>query len=598
MNSYDFRDQIREDINWIQDQMGHWNDKIHQEEYAFNYWVLENIYSMDLDYCHTNITDYNDKGLDCFAHFELDKELYLIQNKYYSSKSKLSSKDVSDFLTRPRAVLNENEYTRNQEIQKLYNKASKDNDYKIFLDFYVTSNNKHDDISRVIKDFNRRNNEIARIFYLDDIKDLYFGQSFRDNPKLETSIRVKNKATYLAIRPEEYDLPNMSEAYYIMAKVVDVYRLWEKAQQEEYPLFEENIREYLGGGGGINKAILTTLRDENQRGNFFYFNNGITIICDEASGDSKKVDVVNPQIVNGCQTVNSIAEVLKNDDEYIENFKDVYVMLKVLVLTTKEKDLYQNIVRYTNSQNAIGSKVFGASKQSFFTIQEKLSNYGILLVVLPSDKHKFTTIFKDAKRKSDILVSANEISSPEFYEFNKIKDVEIQLETLLQIIGAFEKDAYLAYTKKSYLLKPTNQEYYQNFSLKVTDMYTIESMCKIILLYKKSEQDKKMSGNNRTPSAYYLLNFLGRYLEKEDIDKQTFLKDLTIEELSEVYHWFKDLSQDYLKEYEKKYNDSEYNSIIKQQIDIQLVDEILDENFQRMERYSPDNYKSLRNIFA
>src|SRR5699024_6158824 len=121
-------------------------------------------------------------------------------------------------------------------------------------------------------------------------------------------LNVKNRATYLAIRPEEYKLPNMSEAYYAMARIIDIYTLWKDAEKKDYPLFEENIREYLGGTSGINKGIIKTLKDPEDIGNFFYYNNGITIICSYAKADSKKIQIIVPQIVNGCQTVNSIVE--------------------------------------------------------------------------------------------------------------------------------------------------------------------------------------------------------------------------------------------------------------------------------------------------
>ena len=67
----------------------------------------------------------------------------------------------------------------------------------------------------------------------------------------------------------------------------------------------------------------------------------ITVICDSMSKVSLQTSlynmnaaftIENPQIVNGCQTVNSIYESLKNEDpETIEKeYKDTFVMLKIL----------------------------------------------------------------------------------------------------------------------------------------------------------------------------------------------------------------------------------------------------------------------------
>ena len=551
-----FKEQIQEDINLLKEKLA-WDSQIEKDEYAFNYWVLSNIYNLDEEDCNTNITEYNDKGIDCFVHYEDDKELYIIQNKYYSENTLLSSKELSDFLTRPLSKLEEGNYTRSPELQKIYSKIKEDKDYKIFLHFFVTNNKKSADIESLINNYNN-DKAYLTVFFLDDIKEKYFGGSFSENPKLDTELKVKNKGTYLAIRPNDYALPNMSEAYYVMAKITDVYNLWKLAENNNYPLFEENIREYLGGTSGINKGIINTLKNPKERGNFFYYNNGITIICDNAKADSQKVRISNPQIVNGCQTVNSIAEVLKSSKRIEQDYKDVYVMVKILVLEKKNREFYRDIVRYTNSQNSINEKVFGATLQPFFTIQENLKKYGIILGVKQSDKFKFKETYKDKKSFGTILNDANKFSEKLLFEFKSLNDLFISLETLIQIVGSYIEDAFLAYTKKSYLLKPSSKEYYQSFSSKINEFLTTESMAKLVLLYKISEKEKKESDDKRTPSPYLLLNFIGYYLRENNIDYKAFLKHIEIKDLKEVYDKFKNLTSKYIKEYKSKY-ELEYN---------------------------------------
>lgn len=589
-----FKEQIQEDLDLLKEKLA-WDSQIGKDEYAFNYWVLSNIYNLDEEDCNTNITEYNDKGIDCFVHYEDDKELYIIQNKYYNENTPLSSKELSDFLTRPLSKLEEGSYTRSPELQKIYLKIKDDKDYKVFLHFFVTNNRNSADLDSLINNY-KSDKAFVKIFFLDDIKEKYFGGSFSENPKLNTTLKVKNKGTYLAIRPNEYALPNMSEAYYVMAKITDVYNLRQAAEDNNYPLFEENIREYLGGTSGINKGIINTLKNPDERGNFFYYNNGITIICDKAKADSQKVDIINPQIVNGCQTVNSIAEVLKSSKQIEQDYKDVYVMVKILVLEKKNSVFYRDIVRYTNSQNSINEKVFGATLQPFFTIQDKLKEYGILLGVKQSDRFQFKEYYKDKKSFGTILNRANDFSEKLLFEFKTLNDLFIPLETLIQIIGSYIKDAFIAYTKKSYLLKPTSKEYYQSFSSKIGEFLTIESMAKLVLLYKISEKEKKESNDKRTPSPYLLLNFIGYYLRESKIDLQTFLKDITIEDLKMVYDRFKTLTSKYIKAYNTEYR-LEYNQIIKQKIDLGLMDSVLNQHLESLEEYNTEDYKKLMEIF-
>jgi hypothetical protein len=584
-----FRAQIKEDLELLKEKLA-WDPQIYKDEYAFNYWVLSNIYSLDEEECSTNITEYNDKGIDCFVHYEEDKELYIIQNKYYSENTPLSSKEVSDFITRPLSKLEEGNYKRSPELQGIYSKVKDDSEYKVFLHFYVTNNQDHEDIQSILRNF-KYEKSFANIFFLDDIKEKYFGKSFSKNQKLKTTLQVKNKATYLAIRPKEYKLPNMSEAYYVMAKIIDVYKLWKDAEEKNYPLFEENIREYLGGTSGINKGIINTLNDPNQRGNFFYYNNGITIICDNAKADSKIVEISNPQIVNGCQTVNSIAEVLKKETLFSTDFDGVYVMVKILVLENKNNTFYRDIVKFTNSQNSINEKVFGATLKPFFTIQDKLKQFGILLTVKQSDKFQLNKTYSDKKKYGSLRNKANTFSSSMF-EFKSLTDLKVPLETLLQIIGAFMKDAHFAYTKKSSLLKPKSKDYYQAFSIKIGDMLTIECMAKIVLIFKKAEKEKKASEDKKTPSPFYLLNFIGYYLRKESINQQTFLKNITMDELLFVYKKFKKLSTKYIKAFGSKH-EMEYNLIIKQKIDMGIMSSELNKHLDALEEYNNEEYKKL-----
>ena len=73
-------------------------------------------------------------------------------------------------------------------------------------------------------------------------------------------------------------------------------------------LFERNIRRYLGlAGNRVNEAVAHTLREPDQRTNFYFYNNGITITCSQfrhnaLQKENWRVQVSGLQIVNGGQT--------------------------------------------------------------------------------------------------------------------------------------------------------------------------------------------------------------------------------------------------------------------------------------------------------
>ncbi len=148
-----FKKQIDDDIKLIKEQYAYLDDKLQSDEYAFNYWILNKIYNIDEELIPNYITDNNDKGIDCFVHYEDTKELFLIQNKYYSAGVALSRDQVSDFLYTPLRVLLKGVYKRSPELQRIFDRAITDSEYKIYMHFYITNDYTSGDITTLFNDF-------------------------------------------------------------------------------------------------------------------------------------------------------------------------------------------------------------------------------------------------------------------------------------------------------------------------------------------------------------------------------------------------------------------------------------------------------------
>lgn len=117
-----------------------------------------------------------------------------------------------------------------------------------------------------------------------------------------------------------------------------------------YPdVFKNNIRLYLGHTK-VNEKIENTL--ENNPLYFHHYNNGLTITTKGISDENSKNYTISPvNIVNGCQTANSIYNVLKSENE--TELKNVKIPIKVIVAQDKE---YENITIKTNTQNGLEEK--------------------------------------------------------------------------------------------------------------------------------------------------------------------------------------------------------------------------------------------------
>ena len=322
---------------------------------------------------------------------------------------------------------------------------------------------------------------------------------------------------------------------------------------------------------------------QNDRKNFFYYNNGITIICDKIDSAVTKIhagtnlsvsfSIHNPQIVNGCQTVNSIYEVLKNTNptELYNQFKDTFVMLKILQIdriNDNQRTLYQNIVKYNNSQNSIDEKTFVSNQSIFNRLQNEFEKRGFLLLIKQSDKNKFLNNYK-------VVTKLKELNSQRLARFGltptkKPSDVFIPLEKLLQVICAFASGGYIAYVKKSNMLKFNSEQY--NLAINfIKSSNSIDTILDLYLLYKRAEEEKSKKADSRAPIPYYLIDCFARYECKERTAEMILSELSSNEKINFIIQLYTAVTKAYAVDYFTKYN-VDYNKMIKQPIKYDILD--------------------------
>ncbi|NMF60582.1 AIPR family protein [Pseudanabaena yagii] len=129
-------------------------------------------------------------------------------------------------------------------------------------------------------------------------------------------------------------------------------------------LLERNIRRYLGlQGNRVNEGIRDTLNSE-EKDNFYFYNNGITLICDKFSynglqDSNYKVRVENLQIINGGQTCMTISKTIQEPNLFqkiLPQDTQAYVLLRLYELPSDNLNLVQKITYATNSQNPVDLK--------------------------------------------------------------------------------------------------------------------------------------------------------------------------------------------------------------------------------------------------
>jgi hypothetical protein len=175
----------------------------------------------------------------------------------------------------------------------------------------------------------------------------------RRKKSVDDTIRLSGKAVI-----EEFNFRR------VLLGKVPVSEIAELFNRHNDLLLERNIRRYLGmHSNRVNYAIHETLIDAQKRSNFYFFNNGITMICrkfrhNALQGENYQVKLESLQIINGGQTCKTIQQTLNASELSGQSgqsgqYDDIFVMVRIYELADDDKDFVRDITYATNSQNPV-----------------------------------------------------------------------------------------------------------------------------------------------------------------------------------------------------------------------------------------------------
>lgn len=526
MNS--FLEQIKEDIKHIQEEYIEYDSRLNEDYYAFNYWVLMHLFNFDENDIKDQITDRcEDKGIDAFVYYESENVLYLIQNKFRNDDV-IDTEDINKIMADGIEMALSNGSYWHKGLQNNYTAMVKREDYKILIQFYVANQNQYKkNVVEKAKYINENYDNInIELYSLIDIEGLYYDDKFKENKYFDHELDVE-KDREMGMTKENNNTKINSKYYAI--DVPQIYYMKEEAEKQGYELFDENIRDFLGlkKSQKINNNIVETLLNDNDRQNFFYYNNGITILCDrfERPKGTRHIKLIKPKIINGCQTTNCIMEAMKRQIDAGENISKLYNSTYVFVkIFSKENcvdtdgELYNRIVVCTNSQNPIKEEDLVGMDKFFLQLQEKFKGRGFLLLVRSSDENTFKEKiseeeFENLKHKAKVFADIAGI------EITKMADLEINLKKLLRGMLAFYKGSYAANNSTEILR--SKSEMFHDFTRKIEKYFTVDSMIYLHLLFKKTNGYVRREPD-RLP--YLFMDFLGYKIRDVSIDDDVCAK--------------------------------------------------------------------------
>ncbi len=154
-------------------------------------------------------------------------------------------------------------------------------------------------------------------------------------------------------------------------------------------LFQKNVRQSLGISNKVNKEIKKTITGEKS-GDFFFFHNGITAICnkiDELGNDVIKLHSMS--VVNGCQSLTTILSC----SESIKKKNDAYVLFRFYEIP--QRDRADSISINTNSQSTVKARDLRSNDKRVLALKKAYENkytQGFFATkrgdIIPADKDK------------------------------------------------------------------------------------------------------------------------------------------------------------------------------------------------------------------
>ncbi len=325
--------------------------------------IFQKSYNIDADSIEQGIVDNaNDKGIDFIAID--DNKVYIIQTKYQSRPLK----EIPDFIKLPNSIKTElYNNTCNAELKAFFSEIKRKKNVEYNLLFVTTekvTNEEEEYYSSLVEDENIQFSIIDSTKLRTEYESI---KTMGDNPPDKVTLNLGNEDVI------ELNTISPNETILITQKGSKLRSLYQNREYRER-LFNLNIRQWLGKNT-VNKGMIETI--EKSPDKFFYYNNGITAICENYYLDKEKqsLDCTKFQVVNGAQTLTTIAKEPETVD--LTNVKVLIKIVKADKYTSgdKESSLAFNIVKNNNSQTVIKSIDFRSNDEVQIAIENKVKEY-------------------------------------------------------------------------------------------------------------------------------------------------------------------------------------------------------------------------------
>lgn len=461
-----YYNQIKESLNEIKEI-----NEYENLSKAFIHWYLKNHLFMDGQEIGECIIDGSgDNGIDAIILNEEEKELTVMQFKFPATSKgineEISQGDILKTINGFNILINKSSTSEsNSQFKEYKNKISDIDIFKFNIQFIsfnkgieATANKELIDnfAKNFKKDFGSELN--MKVHEKSTISNIYEKINRKNNLEINLSYKQLTSA---------YDIESMNIKSYV--GLVNSKDLILSIEDYIETIFDENIRLYEGKTT-VNNSIKSTASDPRESEMFYFYNNGITIICDKASNSPNKLSVSlkGVSIVNGCQTVTSIYELYKKSKLQ----SGVDILTRIIEISDYNERM--KITEFLNSQNPIKDSYFIANHTIIRDLQKVLEDKGYYL-----------------ERQ------VNEFEYKKMYGARDINDLTpIKLENVIQYYVGYWLDEYAALAKRGKSLlfdKNKIDEILMEINAdRVIEAYNMyNKISKIITSYRRTRRNEK-----------------------------------------------------------------------------------------------------------
>ena len=363
------------------------------DEDLFTLWFLRAYITEDEDVAAKAVVNGpNDKGLDAIYIDEKAHVAFLVQTKYRKQLHKASENanevtklaDFAEIIARYdnsefREFVEDADLIVKDKLYRVRQKVTKQ-DFKLWL-YYVTLGKCSSKVRMQANNIVRHSEYDISLEIIDGKRSMLLYHDFLDGvappiPTLDLEMESGSGVSVNGVM-QRYEKQGEIESWVFPMRGSDIGNLYEASGIR---LFARNIRGFLGKSTKVNVSMQETLEEEPEK--FFYYNNGVTIVCDKAERISRKgrdiLKVNNPQIINGQQTTRTLSA-------FPTKARKASVLVKVIQVPRNISDksngfdvLVSAIVQGTNWQNPVKQSDLIVNDRKQIEIEREFRKLGYL----------------------------------------------------------------------------------------------------------------------------------------------------------------------------------------------------------------------------